>query len=207
MEDNCRKSGFSLYSRSTLENQYIAEYTIPLPSFHSSCSFPVYRKEILKKAAYFTGVLAFTFFLAIPASLYISSRFSENYSKPVREEFDLKMAEFKSEYEAKVELMKEAELLLIEGNLFDSPGIISPKFLVMKSVLSDAGEITRELPDVLLRTGVSWLLDIIIVPIGLLFPLFKLALLLTESVFGSLRAEKLEKTLKKHLKQSRRVEE
>lgn len=47
------------------------------------------------------------------------------------------------------------------------------------------------------------LLDVIIIPIGLLFLLYKLAILFTESLFGSARAEKLERTLRKYLEKGK----
>lgn len=42
------------------------------------------------------------------------------------------------------------------------------------------------------------LLDVIIIPIGLFFLLYKLAILFTESLFGGARADKLERTLRKY---------
>jgi hypothetical protein len=46
-------------------------------------------------------------------------------------------------------------------------------------------ELVEKLPELLFRTGVTWLLDVALIPMGLLFILYKLALLFMGSVFGS----------------------
>ena len=166
--------------------------------------FQFTRKDTVKKAAYFTGILVFTFFLAIPLTLFISGKFSDSYSKPVREEFDLKMAEFETEYKARLSELQEGDLITLEGGdisltNIQLPDINFPKFHLIKAIFTDMAGLIEELPDLLLRTGVSWLLDVIIVPIGLLLLLYKLAMLFTEALFGELKAEKLNRTLKKHL--------
>ncbi|PIE53675.1 hypothetical protein CSA37_00480 [Candidatus Fermentibacteria bacterium] len=167
--------------------------------------FQFMKKPTIRKTAFFTGILSFTFYLAIPFTLFISGFFSEGYSRPVREEFDIRMDEFQQEYERRIEEIKKGDIITIEGGEFsllgekELPSIDFPKFYLVIDIIEDMGALARELPDLLLRTGVSWILDVIIVPLGLLFILYKLTLIFVESVFGSARADRLEKTLQKYL--------
>jgi len=161
------------------------------------------RKDTVKRVAFFTGVLAFTFFLAIPVTLAISGSLSEGYSKPVRDRFDTRMDQFQTDFRTRIDNIQEGDLISIGGTL-TSPRITFPKFYLVKAILIDMGELIADLPELLLRTGVSWLLDVIVIPLALLFILFKLAILFTESLFGDARAEKLNRTMNKVTEQFRK---
>lgn len=169
------------------------------------------KKDILRKAAGFTGILAFFFFIAIPATLAISGSLSQGYSKPVRDRFDQRMTEFQEEFKERLEDLKisrmEDFITITGGNIsltdFSLPTVSFPKYYVVQTILSDMSDMVEELPELLIRTGVTWLLDVIIIPIGLLFLLYKLAILFTESLFGGSRADKLDKTLRKYLEKGK----
>ena len=176
------------------------------------------KKEQLKKFAYFFGVLAFTFYLAIPMSLFLSGKISSSYSADIQDEFDLRMGEFEENFESRLEEAKHAGLIDIEGwpprvtgsltNLSiewpDLGTISSPQYQVIAGIVVDMKDLIDVLPELLLRTGVTWLLDVMIIPLGMLFLLYKLAILFTGSFLGSARADKLERavsrSLEKHLK-------
>jgi len=158
------------------------------------------KKETIKKTACFTGMAAAAFFIGIPLTLFITGEFSQSFSEPTRQEFDTRMDEFQLQYEARLNLLREGDLINFEGT-FGGPRITFPKYHIVQAILDDLQELIKTLPDLLLRTGVTWLLDVIIVPLGLLFILYKLALLFTQSVFSEAKAEKLNSTLKKYLEQ------
>jgi len=164
------------------------------------------KNDTIKKTAYFTGMAAAAFFIAIPVTLSIAGEFSESYSEPTRLEFDARMDEFKQQYEARLNLLREGDLITLEGPI-TSPRIAFPKYYIVQAILIDLQELIETLPDLLLRTGVTWLLDVIIVPLGMLFIFYKLALLFTQSAFGEARALKLEKTLRKLLAQKKQPAE
>ncbi|MCK5036411.1 MAG: hypothetical protein KAS73_10995 [Candidatus Sabulitectum sp.] len=176
------------------------------------------KKEQLRKFAFFFGVLAFSFYFAIPASLFLSGKLSNSYSAPIQDEFDLRMGEFEENFESRLEEAKHAGLIEIEGwpprvtgsltNLSiewpDLGSISSPQYQVIAGIVVDMKDLIDVLPQVLLRTGATWLLDVMIIPLGMLFLLYKLAILFTDSFLGSARADKLEravgKNLEKHLR-------
>lgn len=165
-------------------------------------AFQFVKKDTIGKAAYFTGVLAFTFFLMIPLTLYISGFLSKQYSEPVKLEFEARMNQFETEYKARINEIQEGDLVTFEGGSLGNlslPRITFPKFYLVRAILIDMGELIEELPELLLRTGVTWLLDVVVIPLGLLLILYKLVFLFTQSLFGDIKAEKLNRTLKKHL--------
>jgi len=141
------------------------------------------RGEALRRAAYFTGILAFFFFVAIPLTLVIGGRLSEGYSRPIRLQFDTRMEEFRQEFQERVEEMQSGDL--IEFGSWTDPGISFPSYHIVRAILTDMEELVKELPELLFRTGVTWLLDVAVIPMGLLFILYRLALLFMGSVFGS----------------------
>jgi len=156
------------------------------------------EKDTIKKAAYFSGILAFSFFIAIPVTLVLSGKLSENYSKPIQEQFDTRMEQFQTDFKARVDEIQNGDLISFEGTI-TSPRISFPKYYIVQAILIDMGQLIEELPELLLRTGVTWLLDVVIIPLGLLLILYKLALLFTESLFGSAGTDRLDRTLKKYL--------
>lgn len=176
------------------------------------------KKEQLGKFTYFFGVLAFSFYFAIPASLFLSGKLSNSYSAHIRDEFDLRMGEFEEHFESRLEEAKHAGLIDIEGwpprltgsfpNLNiewpDLGSISSPQYQVIAGIVVDMKDLMDVLPELLLRTGVTWLLDVMIIPLGMLFLLYKLAFLFTDSFLGSARADKLARavsnSLEKHLR-------
>lgn len=164
------------------------------------------KKETIKKSAYFTGMAAAAFFIGIPLTLYISGEFSKSFSEPTRQEFDTRMDEFQLQYESRLDLLREGDLITFEGSI-TSPRITFPKYYIVQAILTDLQELIKTLPDLLLRTGVTWLLDVIIVPLGLLFILYRLAILYTQSAFNDAKAEKLDSTLKKYLDMKKRQTE
>ena len=170
------------------------------------------KKDSLRKFTYFFGVLAFSFYFAIPASLFLSGKLSSNYSADIQAEFDIRMEEFKVDFEGRLEQAKTAQLIHIDGwpptitgsfppeiEWPDLTSISSPQYDVIAGIIFDMKNMIEVLPELLLKTAVTWLLDVMIIPLGMLFLLYKLALLFTESFFGTIKAEKLERTLKKYL--------
>lgn len=151
------------------------------------------RGDILRRAAFSVGILAFFFFAAIPLTLVIGGRLSEGYSRPVRQQFDTRMEEFRQEFQVRVEEMQNGDL--IEFGSWTDPGISFPSFHIVMAVLTDMGELVKELPELLFRTGVTWLLDVAVIPMGLLFILYRLALLFMGSVFGTTAARSREHRL------------
>lgn len=176
------------------------------------------KKESIRKFTYFFGVLAFSFYFAIPASLFLSGKLSSSYSAEIHDEFDLRMGEFQKNFESRLEEAQNAGLIDIEGwpptitgswtdidiTWPDLGTISSPKFQVLTGIVTDMKDLINVLPELLLKTGVTWLLDVMIIPLGMLFLLYKLALIFTNSFLGSARADKFEKavsrSLEKHLK-------
>lgn len=156
------------------------------------------RRQTIKKSALFTGMAAAAFFVGIPLTLSISGLYSRSYSEPTRQEFDAGMDEFQRQYEARLDLLREGDLITFEGTIA-SPRITFPKYYIVQAILTDLQQLIETLPDLLIRTGVTWLLDVIIVPLGLLFILYKLIILFTQSAFGEVKAEKLDRTLRKYL--------
>lgn len=146
-------------------------------------AFQIFHGETLRRAAFFTGILAFFFFAAIPLTLVMGGRLSEGYSRPVRLEFDTRMEEFRQEFQDRVDEMQTGDL--VEFGSWTDPGISFPGYHIVRAVLADMGELVKELPELLFRTGVTWLLDVAVIPMGLLFILYRLALLFIGSVFGS----------------------
>jgi len=171
------------------------------------------KKEQLKKFTYFFGVLAFSFYFAIPVSLFLSGKLSNNYSADIQEEFDLRMGEFQENFESRLEEAKHAGLIDMEGwpprltgsfpNLNiewpDLGSISSPQYQVLAGIVVDMKDLIDVLPELLLRTGVTWILDVMIIPLGMLFLLYKLALLFTNSFLGSAQADKLEKAVSRSM--------
>lgn len=141
------------------------------------------RCEALKRGACFTGILAFFFFAGIPLTLVIGGRLSEGYSRPVRLEFDSRMEEFRLAFQERVEGMQSGNL--VEFGSWTDPSISFPKIEVVKAILIDMKGLVEKLPELLFRTGVTWLLDVVVIPMGLLFILYKLGLLFMGSVLGS----------------------
>jgi len=179
------------------------------------------KKQQIRKFAHVFGVLAFSFYFAIPASLYLSGKLSGNYSAEIQEEFDRRTAEFKDNFESRLEDAKHADLVNIEGwppkitgsfptiNIEwpDLGSISSPQYQVMAGIVIDMKDLMNVLPELLLRTGVTWLLDVMIIPLGMLFLLYKLALLFTDSFLGSIRADKFEKAVSKSLEKHLKIRE
>lgn len=173
-------------------------------TFTALLVFQFIRKTPIRRAAWFTGILSFTFFIAIPMTLLISGKFSESYSKPVREEFDTRMEQFQLDYETRINEVWQGELVALEGgnigwDEIEFPSVEFPKLEIVIGIMEGMGQVAEQLPDLLIRTGVTWLLDVIIVPLGLLILLYRLALLFTESVFGAARADRLERIIRKHI--------
>ncbi|HOP27110.1 MAG TPA: hypothetical protein PLM22_09170 [Candidatus Sabulitectum sp.] len=169
------------------------------------------KKTILRKAAVLTGALGLFFFVAVPITLAVSGSLSEGYSKPVRDRFDLSMTEFQESFQARLDELKVSRMedfITVAGGSVEwhgvypdisFPSISFPKYYIVQAILADMSDMVKELPELLIRTGVTWLLDVIIIPVGLLFLLYRLAILFTESLFGGAKADRLEKTLKKYL--------
>jgi hypothetical protein len=141
------------------------------------------RCDILRRAAFSAGILAFFFFAAIPLTLVVAGHLSEGYSKNVRLEFDSRMEQFRSEFQERVEEIQDGDLVALEN--WPNLRISFPKIEIVKAILIDMKELVEKLPELLFRTGVTWLLDVALIPMGLLFILYKLALLFMGSVFGS----------------------
>lgn len=128
------------------------------------------------------------------------------------------MGEFKENFESRLEEAKVAGLTDIEGwpprvtgafpnfniEWSDLGSISSPQYQVIAGIVVDMKDFIDILPQVLFRTGITWLLDVMIIPLAMLFMLYKLAILFTDSFLGSVRADKLEravsKSLEKHLR-------
>jgi len=144
------------------------------------------RREILRRAAFSACIPAFFFFAAIPLTLVLGGRLSDGFSRPVRLQFDTRMEEFREDFQDRVEEMQSGDL--IEIGSWTDPGISFPSFHIVMAVLADMGELVKELPELLFRTSVTWLLDVAVIPMGLLFILYKLALFFIGSVFGSTAA-------------------
>lgn len=142
--------------------------------------------DMLRRAAFSVGILAFFFFAAIPLTLVVAGYISEGYSKNVRLEFDSRMEEFRLEFQERVEEMQNGNM--IEFGSWTDPNISFPKFEVVKTILIDMKGLVEKLPELLFRTGVTWFLDVAVIPMGLLFILYKLALFFMGSVFGSTAA-------------------
>lgn len=176
------------------------------------------KRESLGKFTFFFGILAFSFYFAIPASLFLSGKLSSGYSADIQDEFDLRMGEFEENFESRLEEAKHAGLIDMEGwpprltgsfpNLDiewpDLSSISSPQYIVISGIVVDMKDLIDVLPELLLRTGATWLLDVMIIPLGMLFLLYRLALLFADSFLGSSRADKFEKavtrSLEKHFK-------
>jgi len=169
------------------------------------------KQSILRKAAVFTGVLGFFFFVAVPVTLAVSGSLSESYSKPVRDRFDLSMTEFQENFQERLDELKVSgmeDFITVTGGSVEwhgihpdiaFPSVSFPKYYIVQTILADMSDMVKELPELLIRTGVTWLLDVIIIPVGLLFLLYRLAILFTESLFGGVTADRLDRTLKKYL--------
>ncbi|MCP4647202.1 MAG: hypothetical protein GY852_05605, partial [bacterium] len=171
------------------------------------------RNDALRKFTYFVGVLTFSFYLAIPSSLFVSGKLSSSYSAEVQDEFDLRMGEFEVNFESRLDEAKSAGLIDIEGwppritgsfpnfaiEWPDIGSVSSPQYQVIAGIMVDMKDLIDVLPEVLLRTAVTWLLDVMVIPLGMLFLLYKLAFLFIDSVFSTARAEKFEKTLSRIL--------
>ncbi len=188
-----------------------------------------FKKESLQKYMFFFSTLAFLFFIGIPLSLFLSGKISNEYSNDIQQEFDTEMDSFQVLFGAKIEELKAADLIDIQGsslgispvssndfNFFGAsiptsfdiswPSInfSSDKYLVIKQIILEMDGLAEKLPEVLFKTGVTWLLDVVVIPIGMLFLLYKLAILFMNSFMGAAKADKFEKavanTLEKHLK-------
>jgi len=163
------------------------------------------KKESIRKFTHFFGILAFSFYFAIPAFLFLSGKLSSSYSAKIHDEFDLRMGEFEENFDARLEEAQNAGLVDIEGwpptitgsfpdydiQWPDLSSISSPQYQVIAGIVTDMKDLIDVLPELLLRTGVTWLLDVMIIPLGMLFLLYKLALLFTNSFLGSARADKI----------------
>jgi len=171
------------------------------------------EKGILKKLAYTAGVLAFCFYFAIPVSLFLSGKLSDSYSSDIRKHFSDEMARFEDNIGEEFDTLKSARMLHMNGwppavtgsfpsfdiDWPDLGSLSSPKIDVVKVMIDEMKVFADDLPETLFRTGVTWILDVMIIPLGMLFLLYKMALLFTDSVLGSARADKLEKVVKKTL--------
>ncbi len=180
-----------------------------------------FRNDSLKKLAYFFGVLAFAFYLAIPVSLFLSGKISSSYSEGIQDEFDLRMGEFEENFSSRLEEAKHAGLIQIEGwpprvegsfpnfsiEWPDLASVTSPQYQVIAGIVVDMKDLIDVLPEVLLRTGVTWLLDVIVIPLGMLFLLYKLLLIFIDSFLGSVRAQKFEKAVSRVLEEQLKKKE
>jgi hypothetical protein len=179
------------------------------------------EKDYVKRLAFTAGVLAFSFYIAIPASLFLSGKLSDSYSSDIRAEYDLRMSEFEERFSARLEEVQSARILDIEGwppvvagsfpNFrIDWPDLDSvklPQLQIIAGIVTDMKDLTDVLPELLLRTGVTWILDVMIIPLGMLFILYKLALLLTDSMLGSARADKFERAVKNTIEAHMKTQE
>ncbi|MCK7522883.1 MAG: hypothetical protein MZV64_37015 [Ignavibacteriales bacterium] len=93
------------------------------------------------------------------------------------------MEEFRLEFQERVGEMQNGDM--VEFGSWTDPDISFPKFEIVKAILIDMKELVEKMPEMLFRTGVTWLLDVAVIPMGLLFILYKLAQLFMGSVFGS----------------------
>lgn len=141
------------------------------------------RSDILRRAAFLSGILALFFFAAIPLTLVVAGHLSEGYSKNIRLEFDDRMEQFRSEFQERVEEIQDGDL--VEFGSWTAPEVSFPKIEIVKAILTDMKGLAEKLPELLFRTGVTWLLDVAVIPMVLLFILYKLALLFMGSVFVS----------------------
>ncbi|GEM_PF-1677499 len=169
------------------------------------------KKYFIKKLVFAAGILAFCFYFAIPVSLFLSGKLSNSYSSDIRAEFDLKMSEFEERFSTRLEEAQSARIVDIEGwppavtgsfpnfriNWPELDSVKLPQLQIIAGIVTDMKDLTDVLPELLLRTGVTWILDVMIIPLGMLFILYKLALLFTDSLLGSARADKFEKAVKK----------
>ncbi len=191
-----------------------------------------FKKESLQKYMYFFSTLAFLFFIGIPLSLYLSGKISNEYSNEIQQEFDTEMDSFQESFSLKIEELKTADFIDIQsssiqvipsysgssfwgasiptGLSIDWPSITSvtsEKYQVIEQILVEMEGLIEKLPEVLFKTGVTWLLDVVVIPIGMLFLLYKLAVLFMNSFMSAAKADKFEKavanTLEKHLKKER----
>jgi len=179
------------------------------------------EKDFVKKLAFTAGVLAFSFYIAIPASLFLSGKLSGSYSSDIRAEFDLKMSEFEERFSTRLEEAQSARIVDIDGwppavtgsfpnfrmNWPDLDSVTMPQLQIIAGIVTDMKDLTDVLPELLIKTGVTWILDVLIIPLGMLFILYKLLLLFTDSMLGSARADKFERAVKKTIEAHMKAQE
>ncbi len=168
----------------------------------------------LKRATLFFAVLGFVVYFAIPASLFFSGKISNNYSKSIQEEFAIEMEHFKTEYEARFQTLEDVGLIEISGwpptvtgsfpdyviHWPDLQNISLPKYQVAAAIFTDMKDLIEVLPELLLKTGATWLLDIMIIPLGMLFILYKVGIFFIKTFIDDSRAEKLREGVSSSLK-------
>ena len=168
----------------------------------------------LKRSIYFFAVFAFTFYLAIPTSLYLSGKLSSSYSDDILSEFDTEMNNFKNEYEARLEVAQNAGLIEIDGwpprlsgsfpefyiHWPDIQTMTSPKYQIIADIFTDMQGLIQVMPELLFRTGATWLLDVMIIPLGMLFLLYKLCILFIKTFIDDARSERLREGVANSLK-------
>lgn len=177
------------------------------------------KNGILTKYTYFFGVLSFSFFIAVPMSLFLSGKLSDGLFSEDREKFKSEMESIQEDLEMQFARLETAKVFDCEWSSHEIGPVSIPflnlnsftfgKFEIIEDILVSIPGLLEELPELLLTTGVAWILDVIVIPLGLLLLLYKLALLFLNSFLGAESADEFEKAvstiLDKHLKKDSKL--
>jgi len=167
------------------------------------------NKEILRKYIVLTVVVALLTYLVLPMSLYLAGIISENYSEAVRDDLESILLELEGLRDPiTFDLGIGTSETEIVGVTFLTPTFQRPTIGIKFDMLNELNDKMEELASILIRTGISWLFDVIVIPFGVIFLLYKALLLFANSFLGSSKADKLqlavENTMKNYFKRNKR---
>ncbi len=176
--------------------------------------FTVTKRDLPRRLLTFFASMAFLFYLAVPVSLVLASHISRSITEPVRNEFDTALEELKTKYEAEVELLRQDNIVGFGvttnpanflGATVNLPTAVNLSFPLIDSVERLADELKdvyEKLVELLFTSGIAWLFDVLIVPVGLLYVFYRISLILLEKLVGGDSASHLQNAVEKAFKKS-----
>lgn len=123
-------------------------------------------------------VLAVTLYLLLPLSLLIGSSLSDGIVEPIRSENQQALEEL------------NRKINIFQGSVTGWPG-------KAKDLLESIGDLVETIAEGLLRMSVAYIVDVIVVPLGLVLALYWLMRTMLRSILGRTDSERFERAARK----------
>jgi hypothetical protein len=174
--------------------------------------FTVTRKELPRRLLLFFASIALLFYLAVPVSLVLASVVSRQITEPVRNEFEKELDDLKATYEAEVDRIKTEKLIDVDFaqtpvTFFNQTVQIPTSVRLSYPLIGSISRLADELKDVyeklvelLFRSGIAWLFDVLLVPVGLLFVFYRISLMFLEKLVNRDSSAQLKRAVEQAVK-------